>query len=634
MGGLVVPAVFDGAAVRLEILYGELDGTFPNHPADPIQPENLRDLAGRVAGDRRRRRAGLRRRRRPRVPRRRAGRGPCRARPPRRIVAAAMLDKHPGATILHNLICSKAVPEVIREHGGTPVRTRVGHSFIKAGDGRDRRRVRRRALGALLLPRQLPGRLRAHRRACSCSSSCRVRACRCRSCASRSSATPTPARSTPRSTTRTRSIERGRRRSTRRRAGPARRPHRRLRRLVVQPAPVEHRAAAAPQPRGRDPSTSATRHVAEVLALITRRLTALAMALDPQLLEILACPEDKGPLLYFEDEDSLYNPRLKRRYAIRDDIPIMLIDEAETVDDAEHERLMAKAEAEGIQADVRLSADARLARHARDVRRHAASARAGGPRRPSRRRRASTGCPTTSASSNVVVLGMGGSGIAGDVLSASPARSCRCRSWSSKGYELPGVRRRAHAGLRHLVLGQHRGDVEAASPKRPSPARTSWSSAPAASSARLAADWGAPVSADARRHPDAACRPRRHGHPAPARARATSGCSRARSGWVDAAVEQLARRRDQLAADEQPRATRCARRIGRTIPLIYGGGAIGRRGRDAVEDQVNENAKAPAFCNRCPSCATTRCAAGASTATSPGRCSRSSTSATTTSTRR
>ena len=72
------------------------------------------------------------------------------------------------------------------------------------------------------------------------------------------------------------------------------------------------------------------------------------MALDPQLLEILACPEDKGPLLYFEDEQSLYNPRLKRRYSIRDDIPIMLIDEAETVPDEEHGRLLAKAEAQGI----------------------------------------------------------------------------------------------------------------------------------------------------------------------------------------------------------------------------------------------------------------------------------------------
>ena len=72
------------------------------------------------------------------------------------------------------------------------------------------------------------------------------------------------------------------------------------------------------------------------------------MALDPQLLEILACPDDKGALLYFESEQALYNPRLKRRYAIRDDIPIMLVDEAETVNDTEHDRLVAKAEAEGI----------------------------------------------------------------------------------------------------------------------------------------------------------------------------------------------------------------------------------------------------------------------------------------------
>ena len=72
------------------------------------------------------------------------------------------------------------------------------------------------------------------------------------------------------------------------------------------------------------------------------------MALDAKLLEILACPEDKGPLLYFEDESSLYNPRLKRRYAVRDDIPIMLIEEARDVDDGEHARLIAKAETEGV----------------------------------------------------------------------------------------------------------------------------------------------------------------------------------------------------------------------------------------------------------------------------------------------
>ena len=72
------------------------------------------------------------------------------------------------------------------------------------------------------------------------------------------------------------------------------------------------------------------------------------MALDPKLLEILACPEDKGPLLYFADEGVLYNPRLHRRYDVRDDFPIMLIDEATAVDDAEDARLLAKAEAEGI----------------------------------------------------------------------------------------------------------------------------------------------------------------------------------------------------------------------------------------------------------------------------------------------
>jgi len=72
------------------------------------------------------------------------------------------------------------------------------------------------------------------------------------------------------------------------------------------------------------------------------------MTLDPRLLEILACPEDKGPLLYFEDESVLYNPRLHRVYAVQDDIPVMLIDEATDVDDAEHSRLVAKAEADGI----------------------------------------------------------------------------------------------------------------------------------------------------------------------------------------------------------------------------------------------------------------------------------------------
>ena len=132
MGGLVVPAVLDRLeGVEYEIMYPELDGTFPNHPADPLQPANQRDLRARVVaggfdvglafdGDADRvfvvdeRGKGL------------SGSTTT------AILAAASLRQHPGATILHNLICSRTVPEVVREHGGTPKRTRVGHSYIKA----------------------------------------------------------------------------------------------------------------------------------------------------------------------------------------------------------------------------------------------------------------------------------------------------------------------------------------------------------------------------------------------------------------------------------------------------------------------------------------------------------------------
>jgi phosphomannomutase len=131
MGGLVVPAVFESLPFELEILYPELDGTFPNHPADPIQPENQRDLQARVLatgadvglafdGDADRvflvdEKAQL-----------------LSGSLTTAIVADEMLAREPGGTVIHNLICSKAVPEVVREAGGTPVRTRVGHSFIKA----------------------------------------------------------------------------------------------------------------------------------------------------------------------------------------------------------------------------------------------------------------------------------------------------------------------------------------------------------------------------------------------------------------------------------------------------------------------------------------------------------------------
>jgi uncharacterized protein len=72
------------------------------------------------------------------------------------------------------------------------------------------------------------------------------------------------------------------------------------------------------------------------------------MSLDPSLLEILACPQDHGPLYYIASENLLYNPRLQRGYVVRDQIPVMLIDEALSADEAEHARLMAVIEAEGI----------------------------------------------------------------------------------------------------------------------------------------------------------------------------------------------------------------------------------------------------------------------------------------------
>jgi phosphomannomutase len=131
MGGYVAPRVFEGLPFEVTYLFQELDGTFPNHPADPIQVENLRflvDEVRRVGAD-----VGL------------AFDGdadrvflvdergePVSGSLTTALLAKGILAKSPGETILHNLICSKSVPEVITESGGTPVRTKVGHSFIKA----------------------------------------------------------------------------------------------------------------------------------------------------------------------------------------------------------------------------------------------------------------------------------------------------------------------------------------------------------------------------------------------------------------------------------------------------------------------------------------------------------------------
>ncbi|HET9079089.1 MAG TPA: phosphomannomutase/phosphoglucomutase [Trebonia sp.] len=131
MGGHTVPTVFEGLPITTVPLYFELDGTFPNHEANPIDPDNLRDLRRAVTenhadiglafdGDADR----------------------CFVVDERgeivspsvltAMIASRELAREPGATVIHNLITSRAVPQLIGEHGGTPVRTRVGHSFIKA----------------------------------------------------------------------------------------------------------------------------------------------------------------------------------------------------------------------------------------------------------------------------------------------------------------------------------------------------------------------------------------------------------------------------------------------------------------------------------------------------------------------
>ncbi len=131
MAGHTVPAAFDGLPLETTAMYFELDGSFPNHEANPIDPANLVDLQAEV------RRTGadvglafdgdadrcfvVDERGELVTPSALTG-----------LIAARELAKHPGATIIHNLITSSAVPEVVREQGGTPVRTRVGHSFIKA----------------------------------------------------------------------------------------------------------------------------------------------------------------------------------------------------------------------------------------------------------------------------------------------------------------------------------------------------------------------------------------------------------------------------------------------------------------------------------------------------------------------
>jgi phosphomannomutase len=131
MGGLTVPVVFDGLPLDTTDLYFELDGSFPNHEANPIEPANLVDLQAKVlevgadlglAFDGDADRCFV-------VDERGEIVSPSTL---TALIAVRELAREPGSTIIHNLITSRAVPEIVAQHGGTPVRTRVGHSFIKA----------------------------------------------------------------------------------------------------------------------------------------------------------------------------------------------------------------------------------------------------------------------------------------------------------------------------------------------------------------------------------------------------------------------------------------------------------------------------------------------------------------------
>ena len=131
MAGHTAPAVFDGLPFELLPMYFELDGTFPNHEANPLEPANLVDLQARVrvegadiglAFDGDADRCFV-------VDERGIAVSPSAV---TALVAVRELGRHPGSTVIHNLITSRAVPEIVREHGGVPLRSRVGHSFIKA----------------------------------------------------------------------------------------------------------------------------------------------------------------------------------------------------------------------------------------------------------------------------------------------------------------------------------------------------------------------------------------------------------------------------------------------------------------------------------------------------------------------
>ncbi len=348
MGGLIAPVVFDPLPFDVEILFEELDGTFPNHEANPLQPENLRDLQAAVLD--RGADIGL------------AFDGDAdrvflideKAEPvsgslTTALVASSMLDKHPGATVLYNLICSRVVPEVIAEKGGLGVRTRVGHSFIKqvmAETGavfggehsghyyyRDNYRADSGIITALLVlelmsrsGQPLSEMLRPFKRyvdSGEINSEVEDPVAAVEAVASHVEATGGTAD--------------------------------RLDGLTVdhgswwynlRPSNTEPLLRLNVEAADEDACKERVVEVLDLVASLTTAEPRRTMALDPLLIDHVVDPDDKQELWYFEGRDLLYNPRTKCAYDVVDSIPVLLESEARHLDEAEFTALdEAKADA-------------------------------------------------------------------------------------------------------------------------------------------------------------------------------------------------------------------------------------------------------------------------------------------------
>ena len=250
VGGKLAPLVFEGTPLDCVEMYFEVDGTFPNHEPNPLLEENSREIRERVVAEK-------------------ADLGIAWDGDADRcffidedgefvpgdfvtaLLAEALLLKNPGAKILYDLRASRAVPDVITANGGVPLLNRVGHAFFKQRMRREGGLVRRRSLRSLLLRRQLQRRLRLHPGAAHPGAAL-----------AEEGDDGGAAGAAAHEVLHQRRDQLGRRRRPggagahrgavlRRRAGPPGRHLGRLRRLALQRARVQHRAAAAPQPRRR-----------------------------------------------------------------------------------------------------------------------------------------------------------------------------------------------------------------------------------------------------------------------------------------------------------------------------------------------------------------------------------------------